>query len=115
MKYFLFATALLLTSATISEDYKIKGIAIVHFNAKFNEANNYEPVEKLKDVKVVSAWIDDDASIKAAEGIRSVPTLILYKNGKEIKRWEAGLSLSLDVPFKEIQKEVDKLTGANKF
>jgi hypothetical protein len=41
--------------------------------------------------------------------------MILYKNGKEIKRWEAGLSLSLDVPYLEIQKEVDKLTGANKF
>ena len=115
MKYLLLASAFLLTSATISEDYKIRGIAIVHFNAKFNEANNYDPVEKLKDVKVVSAWIDDDASIKVEEGIRSVPTVILYKNGKEVKRWEAGISLSLDVPYLEIQKEVDNLTGANKF
>jgi len=45
-----------------------------------------------------------------------VPTLILYKNGKEIIRWEAGIDLSLKhIDYREIQKEVDQLTGANKF
>jgi len=42
--------------------------------------------------------------------------LVLYKNGKEITRWEAGINLSLShIDYREIQKEVDQLTGANKF
>lgn len=97
------------------EKIKTKGIALIEYNAKFNESNSYSDIKRVKDVKVISLWIDDDAALKTDEGIRSVPTMILYKNGKEVKRWEAGLSLSLDVPYIEIQKEVDKLTGANKF
>ena len=70
---------------------------------------------KVKDAKVLTAWIDKDNTIKESEGIRSVPTVILYKDGKEIKRWEAGLALALKISPSEIQVEVDKLTGANKW
>ena len=105
----------LLSGFALDDDIKTRGIALVQYNAKFNESNSYNDINKVRDVKLLNLWIDDDASIKTDEGIRSVPTMILYKNGKEIKRWEAGLSLSLDVPYLEIQNEVDKLTGANKF
>lgn len=63
----------------------------------------------------MTAWIDKDNTIKESEGIRSLPTVILYMNGKEVKRWEAGLSFSLSVPISDIQKEVDALTGADKW
>ena len=74
-----------------------------------------EAVAKVKDAKVLTAWIDKDNTIKESEGIRSVPTVILYNDGKEIKRWEAGLALALKISPSEIQIEVDKLTGANKW
>lgn len=109
------STLILLTSFSIYKGVSKRGLTLVHYNAKFNASNNYTELKKIKDVKVLESWIDDDASIKQAEGIRSVPTMILYNNGKEVKRWEAGISLSLQVPFNEIQKEVDELTGANKF
>lgn len=92
-----------------------KGIVVVHYNAEFNSSNNYTDIVKIKDAKIFKAWIDKDPTIKVEEGIRSVPTIVVYKNGKEIKRWEAGLSLSLKVPYLEIQSEIDKLTGANKW
>jgi len=109
--------SLLLSIPTLANSPKLKlrGLTIVHFNAKFNEANNYSDIEKIKDVKVLNIWIDDSKDIKESEGIRSVPTMILYNNGKEIKRWEAGITLSLKVPYIEIQQEVDKFTGADKF
>ena len=103
------------SSANLKSKLKLRGLTIVHFNAKFNEPNDYPDSEKLKDVKLINIWIDDDKDIKESEGIRSVPTMILYNNGKEIKRWEAGITLKLDVPYIEIQKEVDKHTGADKF
>jgi hypothetical protein len=106
---------ILLTSFSLYKGVSKRGLTLVHYNAKFNEANNYAQLKRIKDVKILESWIDDDASLTTQEGIRSVPTMILYNNGKEIKRWEAGISLSLKVPFNEIQKEVDELTGANKF
>ena len=92
-----------------------KGIVVVHYNAEFNSSNNYTDIVKIKDAKIFKAWIDKSPEIKAQERIRSVPTIVLYKNGKEIKRWEAGLSLSLNVPYLDIQNQIDKLTGADKW
>ena len=92
-----------------------KGIVVVHYNATFNSSNNYLDIIKIKDAKIFKAWIDKSPEIKAQEHIRSVPTIVVYKNGKEIKRWEAGLSMSLNIPYLEIQNEIDKLTGADKW
>ena len=98
-------------SNTISK----RGVVLVHYNASFNSANNYVDI-KIKEAKIFKASIDNNAALKQDERIRSVPTLVLYKNGKEITRWEAGINLSLShIDYREIQKEVDQLTGANKF
>jgi len=102
-------------SSSISNQINIKGIAIVHYNATWNKENNYTEVAKVKDARIMTAWIDKDNTIKESEGIRSLPTVILYMNGKEVKRWEAGISFSLDIPYQEIQQEVDNLTGADQF
>jgi len=117
MKNLILAVLLSLIPTTInsSEQINIKGVSVVHYNASWNKKNNYTQVAKLKDVKILTAWIDKDNTVKESEGIRSLPTVILYENGKEIRRWEAGLSFSLSVSYQEIQKEIDNLTGANQF
>jgi len=117
MKNLILAVLFLLPSQTFSNKNKIsvKGIVLVHYNAEFNSSNNFSDISRVKDCKIYEAWIDQDPKLKESEGIRSVPTVILYNNGKEIKRWEAGLSLNLDIHYSELQKEVDKITGANKW
>ena len=92
-----------------------KGLAIVEYNAKFNESNTYKDIKKLYDVNKFMIWVDDNPYIQEQEGIMSVPSLVLYYNGKEITRWEAGISLQLRVDYMNIQREIDKITGANKF
>jgi len=87
-----------------------RGIVVVHYNATFNSSNNYTDIVKIKDAKIFKAWIDKSPEMKVQEHIRSVPTVVVYKNGREIKRWEAGLMLSLSVSYLDIQKEIDKLT-----
>lgn len=90
-----------------------RGLVVVHYNAEFNSQNSV-PLKKLSDAKVVNAWIEE-AEVKEYGKIKSVPTIVLYQNGKEIQRWEPGLSLSLSVTHSDIQEVVDELTGANKF
>lgn len=114
MKAFrIFLAAFFLMSFTITNINK-RGVVVVHYNADFNSKNNYTDIVRIKDAKVFKAWIDKDPTIKSEEGIRSIPTIVIYNNGKEIKRWEADITLSLNVPYLEIQEEIDKLTGANK-
>jgi len=118
MKNFAIICALLFLptiSTSKPDQIDIEGVVIIHYNATWNEKNNYTSVAKIKDAKLLTAWIDKDDTIKESEGIRSVPTVILYKDGKEIKRWEAGLAMALKISPAEIQSEVDKLTGANKW
>ena len=41
----------------------------------------------------------------------AVPTVVIYNNGKEVKRFLPGLMLKLDVDVKEIQASIDELVG----
>jgi|TARA_R110000824_G_scaffold4388_7_gene21194 hypothetical protein len=107
---------LLLTLAVILFcSFKIpsKGLVVIHYNASFNTTNSVS-LTGISDAKVLSLWIDDP-DVKEFGKIKSVPTIVLYKNGKEIDRWEPGLSLTLSVTHKDIQEVIDELTGANKF
>jgi len=80
MKNLILAALLFVVPTTInsSEQINIKGVAVVHYNATWNNKNNYTEVAKLKDVKILTAWIDKDNTVKESEGIRSLPTVILY-------------------------------------
>tara|TARA_Y100001938_G_C7962594_1_gene365096 strand:- start:356 stop:712 length:357 start_codon:yes stop_codon:yes gene_type:complete len=92
-----------------------RGITVVQYNAGFNKSNSIENLTKLADAKVYDAWIDQDPEMKETGRIKSVPTIIIYNNGKEVRRWEAGLMMKLDISYHEIQKFIDELTGADKF
>ena len=38
-----------------------------------------------------------------------LPTIILFNNGKEIKRWEADITLKLKCKLEDLQEEINKL------
>tara|TARA_R100001126_G_C4838634_1_gene155709 strand:- start:282 stop:686 length:405 start_codon:yes stop_codon:yes gene_type:complete len=86
---------------------------IVQVNADWN-ANANLNLSKLKNCKVFNASIDNKeyGSIIANEwNIKSVPTIIMFEYGKEIKRFEAGLSFNLDESKikKQINDEIDEI------
>ena len=71
---------------------------IVQVNADWNANANLD-LSKLKNCKVFNASIDNKeygAIIANEWNIKSVPTIIMFEYGKEIKRFEAGLSFNLD-------------------
>ena len=86
---------------------------IIQVNADWN-ARAAIDLGKLKNCKWFNASIDDKSygAIIANEWkIKSVPTIIMFEHGKEIKRFEAGLSFDLDENKikREINKEIDKI------
>ena len=86
---------------------------IVQVNADWNIKASIE-LGKLKNCKWFNASIDDKqyGAVLANEwNIKSVPTIIMFEYGKEIKRFEAGLSFNLDEDKikKEIRKEIDEI------
>ena len=86
---------------------------IVQVNADWNANANLD-LSKLKNCKVFNASIDNKeygAIIANEWNIKSVPTIIMFEYGKEIKRFEAGLSFNLDEGKikKQINDEIDEI------
>ena len=45
-----------------------------------------EIAEERKDIKVVSIDVDENQDLAANYGIMSIPCLVMFKNGKEVRR-----------------------------
>jgi len=82
--------------------------AVVHINAEFNKSNNWYGLESLDGVKVYNGYIETNPAMKQRYNITKVPTLILYIDGEEKKRWEASLDMKLHVTTSEVQSEINK-------
>tara|TARA_R110002033_G_scaffold3576_2_gene19771 strand:+ start:167 stop:520 length:354 start_codon:yes stop_codon:yes gene_type:complete len=117
MKLFILSISMLLfASRTDTKDNSWKnGICVVQYNALFNKGNAVQSLDKISDAKSFNSWIDNDPTIKESYGVKSVPTVILYQDGKEIRRWEAGISMKLRITYRDVQHAVDEITGANQF
>ena len=89
----------------------IQKCAVVQVNASWNHANRVK-VEKLAKLcyvgeidlnnKAVGAVIQKEWNIKV------VPTIIILKQGKEVERYEPGISMRFDEieVFNKIKKEI---------
>ena len=95
------------------DDYEKKtkqGIVLVEFWASFNAANEVN-LKKIYDCKKYRVDMSQDPTLMAKHSIMAVPTVIVYHNGKEIKRFLPSLKMKLDVEIKDIQAVIDELVG----
>ena len=85
-------------------------IKVIQFNAEWNKTNQVPWVQELKDCKTIS-FIDigknaDDAK---KHKIAVIPTIIIFKDGEEVARFQADLSFKMLATRKEIQNKIDEL------
>ena len=102
--YMLIIIFMLLSSICFSQ------IKVVQFNAGWNKANDIPWVMSLKDCKT-KAYTDIAANPNEAKKykISSVPTIIIFKDGEEVARFQADLSFTLAVTKEEVQEEIDNI------
>jgi len=86
---------------------------IVQINADWNMNANLD-LSKLRNCLVFNGSIDDKtygAAIASEWKVKSVPTIIMFEFGKEIKRFEAGLSFNLEEQkiINAIKDEIDEI------
>jgi len=94
---------LVFTAATAFSQVKV-----VHFNAGWNSANDVEWFDKLSDANKKSLSIDD-GDIQTKYSIAIVPTIIVFDDGEEVKRFQADLSFKMVATREEIQEYIDEL------
>ena len=81
-----------------------------HFNAEWNEANSVEWFMGLKDCNT-KGYTDVGKDPEAAKKykIAVVPTIIIFKDGEEVARFQADLSFKMVATKEEVQEEIDNI------
>ena len=85
-------------------------ITVKHFNADWNKANSADWFMDLKDCNTKS-YVDISKDTKAQKDykISSVPTIIIFKDGEEVARFQADLSFKMIATKEEVQEEIDNI------
>jgi thiol-disulfide isomerase/thioredoxin len=82
-------------------------IELKHFNAGWNKANDVPWFMDLEDAKTkgyTDIAKDTEAQIKYK--IAVVPTIIIFKDGEEVARFQADLSFKMVATREEVQEEI---------
>ena len=82
-------------------------IVITEFNAEWNAANKVEWFDKLDDCELAKVDITKEAELQKKHKVVIVPTIIIFKDGEEIKRYQADLSFKMLATRKEIQNFIN--------
>ena len=83
-------------------------ICVVEFNASWNEKNNVDWLHDLTDVETKRILIDK-GSWQKEFSIVVVPTIIIFVNGKEVKRFQACLRFKMGATQEEVQDKIDEI------
>ena len=101
MKNLITLILLLFTSISFSQE-----MTVLYMNSSWNARNHYADVDKLKRAKILKVNFEDQPpSIRNA--IRSVPAIIVLKDGRPIATWQADLSMKLKVRWEDVQAVID--------
>ena len=84
-------------------------VKVTHYNADWNDANKVEWLDKLTDCKIKYIDIVEDPKIQKKQEIVVVPTIVVYKDGIEVKRYQADISFTMKATRKEVQEYIDEL------
>jgi len=81
---------------------------VTQFNAGWNSANEVPWVMDLEDCNThVYVDIAKDTEAQTKHKIAVIPTIIIFKDGEEVARFQADLSFKMVATKEEVQEEID--------
>ena len=99
----------ILTTACFAQDFP-DGLVVVEFNASFNKTNEVQWLSKLSDCEVQRVDITADSRWSSEYKIVVVPTLVVFNNNEEAKRFQANIMMTMEATRKEVQESIDEIT-----
>ena len=83
-------------------------IQVTQFNAGWNSTNDVAWVNSLSDCKTIAySDIATDTEAQTKYKIAVIPTIIIFKDGEEVARFQADLSFKMVATREEVQEEID--------
>ena len=83
-------------------------VIVTEFNAEWNKSNGVEWLIELEDCEVTKVDIVKYPKFQKKHKIVVVPTIIIFKDGEEIKRFQANISFSMKATREEIQEVINE-------
>ena len=83
-------------------------IKVIQFNAGWNKANEAPWVIKLEDCQTIG-YIDiaTDKEAQKEYKIAVIPTIVIFKDGDEVARFQADLSFKMVATREEVQEVIN--------
>ena len=107
--YLLIILLMILSSPANGQTYTCdEDICVVEFNASWNSANNVEWLHNLTDVGTKRILIDK-GSWQTDFSIVVTPTIIIFVNGKETKRYQANIMMEMETKQTDVQDKIDEI------
>ena len=105
----IFTVYMLIIVFTILANSAFGQITVKHFNAEWNKSNGVDWIMDLKDCKTKS-YVDIGKNPEAQKNyqIAVIPTIIIFKDGEEVARFQADLSFKMVATKEEVQEEIDE-------
>ena len=82
-------------------------VTVTHYNAEWNKINDVKWLSKLSDCNIAKVDIVKNPKQQKKHEIVVVPTIIIFKDGEEIKRFQADISFSMKATRKELQEIIN--------
>ena len=83
-------------------------ITIKHFNAAWNNSNSVTWLSKLSDCNVKYYDISKNPELQKRYKVVVVPTIVLFLDGDEIKRYQADISFKMPATKEDVQEAIDE-------
>ena len=107
---FVFSGALLVSIPKVNPpSLSTDGVVVVEFNAAFNKQNSVDWIEKLSDCTTDRVDIASSPQLQAEYKIVVVPTIIVFNEGEEVKRFQANIMMQIDANRNDVQDAVDEI------
>ena len=104
----IFSVYLLIILLILLANTSFGQITVKHFNAGWNEANGVDWILDLEDCDT-KGYVDiaKNPEEQKEHKIAVVPTIIIFKDGEEVARFQADLSFKMVATKEEVQEEID--------
>ena len=107
--YILILLMMLISSTANGQTYTCdEDICVVEFNASWNSANDVKWLHKLTDVGTKRILIDKGTWQKDFS-IVVTPTIIIFVNGEETKRYQADIMMAIEESQETVQEKIDEI------
>jgi hypothetical protein len=105
------ALSLAATFVDVAEDKGVcnSGVCVVEFNASFNSQNGGPCSESQHDCETSRVDIAANPAMQSEHKIVVVPTVVVFNEGEEVKRFQANIMMTLEATKDDVQEAIDEV------